>query len=279
MTEPNGNIPMMPISGASAAGGITLRCFGPERLLMIMPKREQTGAPYKGSEKQGPQRELVCDVVVLEGGPVTFGGEANNRGGMDKPDTMIVDIEPSGWFVQNMIIRAPAMFFSLDSALPGQLNPHGSAVVGRIFQDANYRGAWKMRDNPTQAEIQKAHDWWARFAAGQHVNPVPRLIAGPPAQGAPQVSYVPPAQAGPPVAEQYGPMGGYAAPVNPAQPGWPTQPAAVVNPFAQPAPVAAPPAIPPAPAGTEAWWASVTDAQRQQYLQQFAPAAAAPTGY
>lgn len=282
-------MPTLTIQGASAIGGITLRCFGQERLLMIIPLSERMGQPFEGKPGDPLVREMVCNVVVLDGGPVRFGGSATNTGQMKTPDTMIVDPMPAGWFIPNMVLRGPSMLRALEAALPSQFNPAGSALVGRIWQDPAYRNAWKLRENPPQAEVDLAMQWWANFSAGRHVNPVPRLIAAPvapqqqvnygyqpqqPAQGyapqqAPQQPYAP-AQY-----DQAGgypqPLGGQAAPVQQGpNPAWPTQQAPV-----QQQPVYAPqqPAqaasaqIPPAPPGFDPTaWAGMSDEQRAHYL-------------
>lgn len=269
MTQPNPNIPQLgaPVAG----GGLRLRSFGVGRLVLILPQREQTVTYDKE-----PKQEIVCDIAALDGGPLTFGGKANNKGGMESPDTMIVD---APWFGTGVAVGGNAILGALRNALPdARIGKAGTGIVGRLWQDASQRDAWKIKD-PTPDEMAVAQRFIEALYAGTFVNPVPRQIAGPQAQ---QV--------------QYGNMGGTAAPVaNPqsAAPAWtppvqstygqtvPAASAPVANPFAA---AAAPiPAIPPAPPGTEAWWGAVTDAQRNQYLASLQPAGtvngAAPGAY
>jgi hypothetical protein len=249
MTQPN--IPTLGAPGAG--GGLRLRSFGRDRLVLVLPQSRKTST-YDGVEKE----ELLCHVAALDGGPITFGGEANAAGGMKKPDTMIVEPGPFGWYAENVIIGGRAIMPSLEHALPSpMIGKPGSGVVGRLWQDAQHRDAWKLKD-PTDADMARAQQFIELFYSGNFVNPTPRPIAGPMAQ-AQQISYaapVPPFQQAQPL-----PYGG--------------SPAAPV----QAAPTAA--IVPPPPPGFDpAAWLGLTDAQRAMFLGQ-APtnALAAPTGY
>ena len=291
--------------GGPAAGGtnIGLRSLGEGRLVLFIPKREQTGKKYKSEETQ---QQIVTDVVVLDGGPVRFGGKARIDGSMEEPDTMIVEPGMSGWFAPGAVIGSPSMLWHLRGALPDPMVGFpGRGVVGRLYKDPQYNNSWKIKD-PTAEDIARAQRWLAESANGTFVNPQPRPIAGPQPQAAP-VNYGYAPQQQPPAQAPYGPQGGYAAPVQPQAPAWPQQPsyapqAATAAPIPQqytpqgqaqyaqqPQPGYAPqptaPVAPmPAPAGDdvpvpgfEAWWGGMTPEQKAQARAQFA--GAAPTGY
>lgn len=227
------------ISGSTPkGGGVSLRCFGKGRLVLVFPIAEETGHAFgKPSE---PKQFMKCNVVALpDGAPsiqlptgpvaplppfITFGGEANNDGSMKTPDTMRIDVGPQGTLFENVSIGGGGMLYILRKALR-----NGEARVGRLWQDPAYNGAWKLTDvEPGTPEMKVAADWLVAYSTGNFTNPVPVPLQVIPQQAAPQQQYAqqaPPAQSWPSnPAPQPATAGAWGAQVQqntpPAQQGW-----------------------------------------------------------
>lgn len=262
--------PMGAISG-SMDGGITMRSFGVGRLVAFLPKHRAVGTKF---DKVTPQDQIVCDVVVLDGGPVDFGGKANNSGQMIEPD--IMRVVPAPYFLaENVIVAAASL---LKSVARGLANPTigqpARAVVGRLWQDAMFRNAWKQRE-ATQQDMDAFNAWNAQVMAGAFVNPTPQRIPG-----VAPVQQAQPVYAGnvDPWAAQAPPPPQYAQPQQVAPtPSWPVpNPAQVAQPMAY-----APPIVDQPVPGYESQWPMLNENQkaqiRQMAAQQGQPAGPAPT--
>jgi hypothetical protein len=192
------NVTMPNISGSTPqGGGVSLRCFGEGRLVLVFPKEEKTGHAFgKPSE---PKQFMLSNVVMLpDGAPsiqlptgatlgplptfITYGGEMNNLGQMVKPDTTRVDVGPQGTLFENISIGGGGMLYILRAALR-----NGEARVGRLWKDPAYNGAWKLTtiDQGTP-EYQAAVNWMGAYSTGNFVNPSPVPLQPIPQQAAPQ---------------------------------------------------------------------------------------------
>lgn len=277
MTMPN-------ITGTIPTGGEpkpSLRSYKEGRLVLVFPLEEYTGHEF--GKKDAPKQFMRCNVVALpdpQSAPfIDFGGKMNNLGQMTEPDTLRVQLGNTGWMCQNVSLGGGGMLYILR-----RMMRDGQAIVGRLWKDPEYNGAWKIKD-ATPQETELAQQWMAAYMAGQIVNPVPLPIPGVPQQrtaqpqGAPQQFGQQPAPAQPqPVQTGWGAMAnpatqqqygqGVSAPIPQpvfaaaAQPTW----GAPQQPVQQPAFAAA---------AQQGWGAPA------QPVQQYAPgdAMAAPTGY
>jgi hypothetical protein len=256
------------------------RSFGEGRLLLMVPKREQTGTAY---ESKDPQQEIVCDVIVLPDPtrpqpPVIFGGKMRLDGSMSEPDTHRVDVGPQGWLCPDVIISAKSLVPTLRRVLDSTTTTGTQqAIVGRLWRDHSKeaRGAWKISGEgheATPAEVEVAAQWYAAASTGTFTNsavvplaPIPAQPAqgyqpAPAAPVAQQGGYVPAPQgyqqppAAAPVQPQYGqapqgqqfPANGGYPPAPPAYGGVQTPPANGGFPYGQqppaaPVPQSAPP--------------------------------------
>lgn len=232
----------------SVAGGPkpTPRSFGEGRLLLLIPKREQTGTKYESKE---PQQEIVCDVVVLAdpfrpAAPILFGGKKALDGTMKEPDTHRVDIGPQGWLCENVVFSGGGMIHTLRRVLESTTTTgQQQAIVGRLWRDhsAEARGAWKIAGQDHEAtpeEVNVAAAWYAAASTGQFTNSVPVPLNPVPAQ--PPVGFNPYGQQVQQMQQQPAPV----APPAPqyGQPQYPGQPGAQYGqmpqqPPAQPMPV------------------------------------------
>lgn len=228
------------IQKPTIGGGVGFRCFGVGRLIMILPKSDGQGLKYES--KTELERQIMADVVVFGGGPVRFGGKANNQGGMVEPDTMVVDPTPA-WVAENVLVNKPSLIRSCEKALPNPaIGKPGGAVLGRLWQDPQYRNAWKLSE-PTDADFEIAARWKELVTSGGFVNPVPQKIM----QAAPAIPQQPTAATG-----GYGSFAG-----NPAA-------AAVATPA--PAPVAQLQPLSPPPGFDPAAWAQMPREQQAGIL-------------
>jgi hypothetical protein len=236
------------IQRPTIGGGVGFRCFGVGRLVMILPKSDGQG--LKHESKTEFERQIMADVVVFGGGVVNFGGKANNQGGMVEPDTMTVTPVPA-WVAENVLVNKPSLIRSCEKALPyPSIGKPGGAVLGRLWQDPQYRNAWKLAD-PTAEDFAIAEQWKALVTSGTFVNPTPQKIAGvAPAQPTAQPAPTAPASG----------YGSFAA--NPA--------ASVLT--AVPAPSSSP--VP--PGFDPAAWSAMPPEQRQGILTAMGIAPAAP---
>lgn len=260
MTMPN-------ITGTIPTGGEpkpTLRSYGEGRLVLVFPLEEFTGHEF--GKKDTPKQFMKCNVVALpdaQSAPVIdFGGKMNNLGQMTEPDTLRVQLGNTGWMCLNVTLGGGGMLYILRRMLS-----NGQAIVGRLWKDPEYNGAWKIKD-ATPQETELAQQWMAAFMGGQIVNPVPLPIPGVPQQRQPQGTpqqFGAPAPVQPqPVQTGWGQPAPQAMPQQPAPQSW----GAPQQPVQQPQPVFAAAAQP-------AWGAPA------QPVQQFAPGdpMAQSTGY
>jgi hypothetical protein len=199
-------VTMPNIQGSTpAGGGITLRSFGVNRLVLIFPIAEETGTDF--TDKTKPKQFMRCNVVALPdpaSAPfLTYGGEVLQDGVTVKvPDTMRVDLGPHGYMAENVRIGGGGMLYILRRALATN-----SARVGRLFKDAQYNNAWKLTDcDNNSPEMAAATQWVQLYTSGNFVNSFPVPINPVPAQ--------PTAQA-----QSWG------APQQPPAQSWPTNPA------------------------------------------------------
>lgn len=250
----------------------------PNRLVAIVGKKIEYGvkAPGEGDKKQD---RITADVLVIDGGPFTFGGKPLQRPPV--PDTMMVQQLP--FLALNMFISNKVLITQLERKVGNGI------AVGRLYYGEATNGnhaPYKITEDPTPEEIDFVTRWWNAYQAGQWTSPAAIPIAAPAV--VPQFSAAP--------------MGGQAAPVlnpsspNPIMPAFaaPAQLAAPVNfaAFAAPAaPVAAPVdwTLTRMPAGipmehAQAWQTQTTLPQREQMLAAAGdavvslPQAAQPTG-
>lgn len=161
------------ISG-SMEGGIAIRCFGVGRLVAFLPKKQVIGTKYQSTE---PQDQIIADVVVLDGGPINFGGKADNQGNIVEPDLMTV--APAPFYVaENVVVNKASLIKSVARGLPNPLTGSpAQAVVGRLWQDPAFRNAWKQRE-ATPEDFALFNQWAAMVHAGAFTNPVPTRIGG-----------------------------------------------------------------------------------------------------
>lgn len=262
------------------ASGVTFRCLGAGRLVLIMPLEERTGKTHDG---KADQQQMICDVVVLPNpdgspqAPVLHGGKADNKGQMIEPDTLQTEITGNGWLISRMMIPYAGMLFILRPLLEqSKRTGRPAGIVGRLWNDPQYNGAWKISGDghePTAAELNMANLWGAAVASGQFVNCVPQPIAQIPRQApAPQYAQAAPQQAPQAWPQQaqpgYAPNPQYAQPQAPQ--GWPQQ--GPVNP-------AYPPQAP-APVAPQGWpQQAPVSAQPMQQAPQGWPQQAAPNGW
>ena len=215
------------ISGKTPqGGGVTPRCYGEGRLVLIFPREEYTGTAFDGKE---PKQFMRCDVVALvdtHPAPfpnpsrpsttitppppfITFGGEMDKDGvSMKTPDTMRVEVAGQGWMKEGVSFGGGLLFDLRRSQQAGQ------ARVGRLFKDHQHNGTWKLTDvEDTSPEYAAAMAWSQAMAAQAFVNQVPQPIPVVPAQQ-------------PPATQQWGgqPQAqGWGAPQQQAPQGYPQQ--------------------------------------------------------
>jgi hypothetical protein len=208
------------ISGSTpTGGGITLRCFGEGRLVLIFALGEETGHEF--GKPDAPKQFMKCNIIALpdpQSPPfITFGGKADQTGRMTEPDTARIDVGPQGTLFSNVSIGGGGMLYILRRALKTN-----TGRVGRLFKDERYNGAWKLTDiAPGTPEMAAAEAWMTAHLSGTFTNPSPvQIPVIPQQQAAPQ--YAQPAQG-------WGAANQQQAPMAPPAQGWGPQPAAPVN--------------------------------------------------
>jgi len=263
--------PNNPFNAPAPVGGVRPRvadiagrmvAFTPTALALSMP----------GIKPGTFQDRITTDVVVLDGGPLAFGGKPEKGA----PHTLVISTP----------CEFTAMYVSQTNMVAALRGSVGSGVVlGRIVQGttnvAGNNPPWNLAPiDPSSHAYELAIDYWSARSLGQIVKPEPQPIAGAPA---PTLAYthavtMPHNQnTGQPVA-------------NPAVVGAQPDPQAAFAAWqasqAQAAPVAvvASP-VPPGVDMPQATWDSLTDAQRQQIASTVsgapvsAPAGAQPNPY
>lgn len=233
------------------------------RLVIIVPLMLEI-VPNALSVPPGqPQKRITADVIVLDGGPMAYGGRPEAE---DNPTPHTLTISTPARFT-GMYLSQVGIVGALESAV-------GKGVVlGRVTRAASRSGGaagrppWQLTKlAPDDPARNLAKDFYAAMHAGQWTEPVPTPIAGAPAPSmAASGTYattMPHTAAGVAI-----PQGG--VPLPPGSPAW--QPAA-----------GAIPAVPPAPPGYETMWPILTPEQRTQILASLPasqPALTPPPGF
>jgi hypothetical protein len=219
------------------------------RVIVVRPTKFETNVP--GVEDGKLQDRVTADVLVLDGGPLEFGGNVA-RG---KPLTMTVQ---TPYLIKGMYISNTNMV----DAVKGQTGRGvvlGRVVLGRASKPTHnppYNLAEVTQEDP---KYQAAVQVYTAVVNDSFVNPEPTRIGAAPAT---QATYVAPAatQIEPPAAAAVDPQAAFLK--------WQAEQAAAAA-AVQQAPAAS---IPPAPAGwPEDTWRGLSDAQRQQILDAVPP--------
>lgn len=252
--QPNQN----PFNAPAPVGGIRPRVADiAGRMVAFTPTALALNVP--GVKPGELQDRITADVVVLDGGPLAFGGKPEKG----IPHTLIISApcEFSGMYVSQT---------NLVGALRGSVN--AGVVLGRIVQGTTSKPGnnppWNLAPiDPADPAYRMALDYWSARALGQIVKPEPQPIAGAPA---PTLAYthavtMPHNQnTGQPVANP-AVVGAYATAQpdpNAAFAAWQASQAASAG-VAAPVAVASSP-VPPGVNMPQATWDSLTDAQRSQ---------------
>lgn len=182
-----------------------------KRLVAIIGKKIEYGVKAPG-EPGKTQDRITADVLVIDGGPFTFGGKPLQRPPV--ADTMVVQQLP--YLALNMWISNKVLITQLERKV-GQ-----GIAVGRLYYGEPTNGnnaPYKITEDPTPEEIEFVTRWWAAYQAKQWTSPAAIPI------GAPQPGQNLTFQQAPQFGQQPAmAMGGQAAPVqNPASPN-PTMP-------------------------------------------------------
>lgn len=207
------------------------------RLVLIRPTKIERNVPNT-IEPGKFQDRITADVIVLDGGPLDFGGKPEKG----IAHTIRVD---APYVVQSMWITQQVIVLQLEREING-------AVLGRIGRGqatGNRQPAWRLLD-PSDADRAVATAYIHAERSGQ-LAPQQQVAAAPAA--APVAAQPAPA---PFVPQQYAPAP-MAAPVPLPPP--PMAPAAPVEPAN--------------PGYDPAWWASLPIEHKQHYAQQAAAAA------
>lgn len=217
-----------------------------DRVVVIRPTRFEKDVP--GVEAGKLQDRITADVLVLDGGPMEFGG--NVRRG--KPQTMVVE---TPFLVKSMYISNTNMVQAVQAQV-GKGVVLGRVVEGKASNPA-HNNPFNLNEVPQDdPKYAAAVQVYTAVVNDQFVNPEPTRIGAAPAT---QATYVPP------VATQIEPTPATPAAVDPqaAFLAWQAEQAAKTAPVAD---------IPPAPSG---WpvetWRGLTDEQRAKVLDSVPP--------
>jgi hypothetical protein len=238
------------------------------RLVLFTPQRIDLAVPNQNGGP--PQDRITADFVVLDGGPLAFGGSSQTgRPNSHQDQTMPVKYL-GGFFSQTLIVQQLRPYLPAQGAQPG--NCLGRLVRGQSSQPGR-NAPWRL-DDPTEEDKALATWYLGEAAAGRLPHPSTAVA---PAQPGPQytpalhgqgyVQQLPqgyPSQGQP----QYAPQGPGQQPQGPP-PGYPMAPPP------PPAPGQYPQYAPqqPGPAGYLA-----NPDPGAQYQPQQAPPAATPWG-
>ena len=207
-----------PVSGANLAIGgadapqsagtaptITHMMMGNRnRLVAVIPMKIERDVKAPGQGKT--QDRITADVLIIDGGPITYGGRPWAHPPM--PDTMVINQLP--YLATNVWISNSVLVTQLERKVGNGI------VVGRLYYGEAKNGnnaPYKISEDPTPEEIAFVTQWWAAYQAGQFQNPPatplqpvagfngaptlpnPNLFSGPPTQGtvAAMPAFVPPA--------------------------------------------------------------------------------------
>jgi len=298
-----------PENSGGGGGKPTLRTLGVGRLVVIVPLEKHRDTPnqfFKADKpvtnSNSPTRTyVVADVLICDGHPFMYGGNPTEG----TPDTLGPFPAP-GVIYRMEIDKKPI----LDDIPETQIG--GGVIIARIVKQAPKGSGnpyWVLsKVTPQDRQIARpVYDAYVAKTLPTHVPP-PKPDAAPaaapgqptygyPAGAVPQAPQMPPgmvptpygmapvtdvhpayaAAVSPNVQQQmpYGPMGGQAAAMNPANPQWPT-------PYGQPpqAAVQSGPPAPedvPAPGWNAAQWAGLSEVQKQMVRTQAAQQGAQPT--
>lgn len=285
-------------------GGLGPWQKGSSGVIAMVLKEKKFNQPnpfFKPGEPEDPKKNrrlrdiLITDLIIFEGPAFMYGGDDKL-----KPDNLGPFPVPGVCF--DWQIDRPIILADIPDHMVG-----GGVVIGRFKLQApkGQGNPYWVLETVDPAERSRFFPVYEAYKAGQlptHVPPPPEaaMATGTPNAGAYTGGYPAgqappqPLPSAPPVvtpyvqqAQPYGPMGGYAAPVNPQQPYWPQQgqPAAPVSAPAAPMPVPQPQPVAAAPVDNRPanWppdqWAALSDVQRQMVLTQAAAQApaSAPT--
>lgn len=246
-----------------ATGGArpTIKKIGPGRLVLLFPIKIEKGVVstrFKNPDGTPTVSDrMTADVVVLDGPPVTYGGDDAKM----IPDTLSAPTGPDSDKHMGVYINGKILISQCERTL----DPNGQrSILGRLIQvpTAGTPG-WKL-DDPTEADKALAREWFAKHPRQDQFSAPAPAVAQHPAVQAPQApvqQYIAPApQVGPsyPVQPQQAPQQQYAPP-----------PAPMPQPPAPAAQIPCPPAIDPA-------WFYAQPIEAQQYYASQAAATAPP---
>lgn len=239
---------------AGTAPTISHMMMQPNRLVAIIPMKIERGVKAPGENKT--QDRITADVLIIDGGPITYGGRPWARPPI--PDTFVIQQLP--YLARNVWISNSVLVTQLERKVGNGI------VVGRLYYGEAKNGnnaPYKISEDPTQEEIAFVTQWWAAYSAGQWQNPAATPLA--PVAGFTGVQSTPSVPnpnlfAGPLGQAPMG-MGGFAAPLQPQ-----------AAPVAQQAPTFMAPATPAAPGITPVQPASAPPAPEPDWtLTTFPP--------
>lgn len=259
MTAPQVD-PFAPVPITSGAGGLPGARHLEGRVVIIKPVR--VDETTLGFDKKTPAPTVICDIIVVDGGPLIYGDQVNNAGQQLRPPTHRIETPAvfRGWMDSHAYIVNPLR----DMLRAGQ--PVTVGIIERGTQgnrpyfltETHTDVDRKPRTDPSFAQRrQLAIDVYNAFQTGQWQPPAP-VELNPPA----------PAPSSPPMAGAWGSQPQASAQLATSFTPQPSAPAPVTFDLSRPAP------------GFEAMWAQLTEVQRLQLwqAQPAGTAAAAPAG-
>lgn len=202
---------------AGTAPTISHMMMQPGRLVAIIPMKIERGVKAPGENKT--QDRITADVLIIDGGPITYGGKPWARPPI--PDTFVIQQLP--YLARNVWISNSVLVTQLERKVGNGI------VVGRLYYGEAKNGnnaPYKISEDPTQEEIAFVTQWWAAYSAGQWQNPAATPLQPQTLAGAPNPFWGAPGAA-PSFGQAPMSMGGFAAPLQPqsappaaAQPGY-----------------------------------------------------------
>ena len=128
-----------------------------ERLLLITPKRLEENVP-NNLDPKNPQDRMTADVIVLDGGPVAFGGRPEEGVPHSKQAAVPMSIE--GMWISNK-----GLVSQLREALRARLSGAGKGMVlGRLHKGPKGKypkPPWLLTTTPTEEDKQLARAYLA----------------------------------------------------------------------------------------------------------------------
>lgn len=133
---------------ADAAGNIPRLSDLTSRLLLFLPERLESAVPSKFRNDDGSVRtqpRMTATVIVLDGGPVIWGGQTPEKPRMQ---------EQVPYVIKGMWINQTKIISQLDAALQLRLSGGPGLAIGRLWKTGTEQNSPYVLQEPSAQDVQ-----------------------------------------------------------------------------------------------------------------------------